>query len=112
MTTDLVTYYGQTPIIDQLVDKYGVYLEKLGREDKLLLRMALANYVFMQEHSNPDKYTVEMALEDVMSDPGFIKKDWYDICSTLNGLTTLEAETLLEALQHQIRWGNARQVVS
>ena len=61
-----------------------MYLKKLGREDKLLLRMALANYVFMQEHSNPDKYTVEMALEDVMSDPGFIKKDWYDICSTLS----------------------------
>ncbi|AUB43487.1 hypothetical protein COO91_09668 (plasmid) [Nostoc flagelliforme CCNUN1] len=154
MTTDLVTYYGQTPIIDQLVDKYGVYLEKLDREDKLLLRMTLANYAFMQEHSNPDKYTVEMALEDVLSDPGFIKRplakvlfarggkrekvkgegentkpfplspspfpdfckkskeDWCNICSVLNGLTTLEAETILEALQHQIRWGNARQAVN
>ncbi|AUB44546.1 hypothetical protein COO91_10779 (plasmid) [Nostoc flagelliforme CCNUN1] len=34
MATDLVTYYGQTPIIDQLVNKYGVYLEKLNRETK------------------------------------------------------------------------------
>ncbi len=32
MSKDLVTYYGQTERIDQLVDKYGVYLEQLNRE--------------------------------------------------------------------------------
>lgn len=49
MTTDLVTYYGQTEKINQLVDNYGAYLEKLNRVTKLLLRMTLAHFVFIQE---------------------------------------------------------------
>ncbi|MBW4457228.1 MAG: hypothetical protein KME55_33730 [Nostoc indistinguendum CM1-VF10] len=56
MTTDLVTYYGQTPIIDQLVNKYGVYLEKLNRETKLLLRVTLSTYIVMQQEYTPTEY--------------------------------------------------------
>ena len=41
--TDLVTYYGQTNIIDQLVEKYGACLEQLDRETKVLLRITLAS---------------------------------------------------------------------
>lgn len=44
--------------------------------------------------------------------PDSIPQDLYDVCSVLNGVTTLEAETLLKALQHQIRWGNAQKLVS
>lgn len=62
MTTDLVTYYGQTPIIDQLVDKYGVYLEKLDRETKLLLRVTLSTYIVMQQEYTPSEYPVSTAL--------------------------------------------------
>ncbi|WP_341529938.1 hypothetical protein WKK05_11850 [Nostoc sp. UHCC 0302] len=118
MTTDLVTYYGQTPIIDQLLDKYGVYLEKLDRETKLMLRMALATYVFTQEKDSSTKHTVADALEDALSNIGLLvsyplyKNLFENVCSVLDELTTLEAEILLEALQHQIRWGNARQVVN
>jgi hypothetical protein len=115
MTTDLVTYYGQTPIIDQLVDKYGAYLQKLNRETKLLLRVTLSTYIVMLQEYTPTEYPVSTALEDALCElviPDSIPQDLYDACSVLNGLTTLEAETLLEALQHQIRWGNARQVVS
>ncbi|MBC1224536.1 hypothetical protein GNF10_26010 [Nostoc sp. UCD121] len=111
MTTDLVTYYGQTPTIDQLVNKYGVYLEKLNRETKLLLRVTLSTYIVMQQEYTPTEYPVSTALEDALCElviPDSIPQDLYDVCSALDELTTLEAETILEALQHQIRWGNAR----
>ncbi|MBG1271146.1 hypothetical protein [Nostoc sp. WHI] len=115
MTTDLVTYYGQTPTIDQLVENYGAYLEKLDRETKLLLRTVLTNYVFMRERHEPSSYTLIEASRDALF-VTFIGMDTpqllVDICSQLNGLTTHEAETILEALQHQIRWGNARQAVN
>jgi hypothetical protein len=113
--TDLVTYYGQTEKIDQLVEKYGRYLEKLDRETKLLLRITLSTYIFMQQEYNSTEYPVLAALEDALCElliSDSIPQDLYDICSVLEGLTVDEAETLLEALQHQIRWGNARLMVS
>ncbi len=115
MSTDLVTYYGQTNRIDQLVDKYGGYLEQLNRETKLLLRVILSTYVFMQEEQAPGEYSLKTALEDALCELVIydsIPQDLYEICSQMAGLTVDEAETLLEALQHQIRWGNARMVVS
>ncbi|MBG1265531.1 hypothetical protein [Nostoc sp. WHI] len=115
MRTDLVTYYGQTPTIDQLVDNYGAHLEKLSRETKLLLRVTLSTYIVMQQEYTPTEYPVSTALEDGLCElviPDSIPQDLYDVCSVLNGLTIDETETILEALQHQIRWGNARQVVS
>ena len=115
MATDLVTYYGQTPIIDQLVDKYGVYLEKLDRETKLLLRIVLTNYVFMQEKHEPSSYTLIEASRDALF-VTFLGMDTpqvlVGICSQLKGLTQDEAETILSALQHQIRWGNAQKFAS
>ncbi|MDZ8190035.1 MAG: hypothetical protein RMX96_35020 [Nostoc sp. ChiSLP02] len=47
MSKDLVTYYGQTDRIDQLVGKYGAYLEQLTRDTKLLFRITLSTYVLM-----------------------------------------------------------------
>jgi hypothetical protein len=47
MATDLVTYYGQTDLINQLVDNYGAHLERLDRETKLLLRVTLSTYIVM-----------------------------------------------------------------
>ncbi|MHC5937100.1 hypothetical protein [Nostoc sp.] len=115
MTTDLVTYYGQTDLINQLVDKYGVYLEKLDRETKLLLRIVLTNYVFMQERHEPSSYTLIEASRDALF-IRFIGVDMpqvlVDICSQLKGLTQNEAETILSALQHQIRWGNAQKLAN
>ncbi|MFN6564244.1 MAG: hypothetical protein RMY28_031245 [Nostoc sp. ChiSLP01] len=116
MTTDLVTYYGQTEKINELVDNYGAYLEKLDRGTKLLLRMTLAHFVFIQEQkSHSAEYTLTDALKEALfvrfrSD--FIPKDLSNVCSVLKGLTADEAETLLEALQHQIRWGNAQKLTS
>ena len=115
MATDLVTYYGQTPIIDQLVNKYGVYLEKLDRETKLLLRVTLSTYIFMQQEYTPSESPVSTALEDGLCElmiPDSIPQDLHDVCSVLNGLTTHEAETILEAIQHQIRWGNAQKLAN
>jgi hypothetical protein len=115
MTTDLVTYYGQTDLINELVNNYGVYLEKLNRETKLLLRVTLSTYIVMQQEYSPIEHPLSTALEDALCElviPDSIPQDLYDVCSVLEGLTTGEAETILEALQHQIRWGNAQKLVS
>ena len=112
MTTDLVTYYGQTDLIDQLVNNYGSYLEKLNREIKLLLRVTLSTYVVMQQEYSPSEYPVSTALEESLCEPVIpdsIPQDLYDVCSVLDGITAEEAEIILEALQHQLRWGNARE---
>ena len=114
-TTDLLTYYVQTDKINQVVEKYGGYLEQLDRETKLLLRMTLTQYVFMQEKSNPVNYTVIDASRDALFVSFIcenIPQKLSDICSQLEGLTQDEAEALLEALQHQLRWGNARSVLN
>ncbi|WP_226889889.1 hypothetical protein [Nostoc sp. MG11] len=66
MATDLVTYYGQTSRIDQLVDKYGACLEQLNRETKLLFRITLSTYIFMQEEQTPGEYSLKTALEDAL----------------------------------------------
>lgn len=110
-TTDLVTYYGQTEKIHQLVEKHGAYLEQLDRKTKLLLRTTLSQYVFMQQICTPDNYLVTEALKDgdferFLCDG--IPEVLINLCSELNGLTVDDAETILEALQHQLRWGNAR----
>ncbi|WP_414565731.1 MULTISPECIES: hypothetical protein [unclassified Anabaena] len=113
--SDLVTYYGQTNRIDKLVEKYGDYLEKLDRETKLLLRITLSTYVFMQEEQNPTDYLVTTALENALYElviADSLPQDLFDVCQQLERLSIDEAETLLEALQHQIRWGNAQVVVN
>lgn len=115
MSTDLVTYYGQTDLIDQLVNNYGGYLEKLNRETKLLLRVTLSTYVVMQQEYSPSEYPVSTALEKSLYElviPDSIPQDLYDVCAVLDGITTDEAETILEALQHQLRWGNAQKIAS
>ncbi|MEH1886128.1 hypothetical protein [Nostoc sp.] len=53
---DLVTYYGQTEKIDQLVEKHGGYLEQLDRKTKLLLRTTLSQYVFMRQKQKPLRF--------------------------------------------------------
>ena len=63
----------------------------------------------MRERHEPSSYTLIEASRGALF-VTFLGMDMpqllVDICSQLNGLTTLEA------LQHQIRWGNARQAVN
>jgi hypothetical protein len=111
MSKDLVTYYGQTPRIDELAKKYGAYLEAVNRENKLLLRIALSSYILMQQEYTPEEYPLSTALEDGLSElliPDTIPQELYDVCDLLKGLTVDEAESILDALQHQLRWGNAQ----
>lgn len=97
MSRNLVTYYGQTNRIDSLVEKYGSYLEQLDRETKLLLRMTLTHYVFMQQQCNPDNYTVLEALGDTLF-VRFICEDMpkvlKEVCTGLQGLTVDETESI------------------
>lgn len=103
MSKNLVTYHGQTVRIDQLVEKYGAYLEELDRETKLLLRMTLTHYVFMQQQCNPHNYTVLEALQDAL----FVRflcenipRVLQELCSGLEGLTIDETESILDALNN------------
>lgn len=102
--SNLVTYYGQTDLVNQLVDKYGQYLERLDRRTKLLFRTILSDYVFRAD-SMSLKETAEHIFTRLLI--GVIPEELFDICLMLDGLTVMEAEGLLEALQHQIRWGNS-----
>ncbi|GAX38915.1 hypothetical protein [Nodularia sp. NIES-3585] len=103
--SNLVTYYGQTDLVNKLVDKYGQYLEQLDRRTKLLLRTILSYYVFRANSSL--KETAEKIFTSLLI--GAIPEELFDICLILEGITVDEAEGLLEALQHQLRWGNAKQ---
>lgn len=102
--SNLVTYYAQTSLINELVDKYGQYLERLDRRTKLLFRTILSDYVFRAD-SMSLKETAERIFTRLLI--GAIPEELFDICLMLDGLTVMEAEGLLEALQHQIRWGNS-----
>ncbi|ABA25013.1 hypothetical protein Ava_B0303 (plasmid) [Trichormus variabilis ATCC 29413] len=111
MSQDLLIYNGQSNRIDQLIGRYGAYLEALTREIKLLLRITLSTYVLMQQEYSSTEYPVSEALEDALSQlviPHNVPQDLFDICSQLEGLTVDEAESLLDALQYQLYWGNAR----
>ena len=103
--SNLVTYYGQTDLVNQLVDKYAQYLEQLDRRTKLLFRTILSDYVFRAD-SMSLKENAEKIFNSLLI--GAIPEQLFDICLMLEGLTVIEAEGLLEALQHQIRWGNAQ----
>ncbi|MCC2692881.1 hypothetical protein IQ240_09815 [Nodularia sp. LEGE 04288] len=105
MMSNLVTYYGQTDLVNKLVDKYGQYLEQLDRRTKLLFRTILSDYVFRAD-SMSLKETAEKIFTSLLI--GAIPEKLFDICLILEGITVDEAESLLEALQHQLRWGNAQ----
>ncbi len=102
---NLVTYYGQTDLVNKLIDKYGQYLEKLDRRTKLLFRTILSDYVFRADVMSL-KETAEKIFTSLFI--GAIPEELFDICLILEGITVDEAEGLLEALQHQLRWGNAQ----
>ncbi|MBD2364880.1 hypothetical protein H6G36_27570 [Anabaena minutissima FACHB-250] len=105
-----LTYYGQTARIDQLVEKYGAYLEKLNAEIKLLLRIILSTYVFKCELV---EYSITKTLEDcTLIIPESNSQDLNDICIQLEGLTVDEAESILDALQYQLHWGNAQKIMN
>lgn len=113
MSKDLLTYYGQTERINQLVDVYGAYLEQVDREVKLMLRITLSHYVLMKQHCNSSDYAVKESLHDALF-VRYITKNipqiLINICAQLEGLTIDEAESLLDALQHQLHWSYAQEV--
>ncbi|MBW4566199.1 MAG: hypothetical protein KME32_35045 [Mojavia pulchra JT2-VF2] len=115
MSKDLVIYNGQSNRIDQLVGKYGGSLEVLSRETKLLLRITLSTYVLVQREYTSTEYPVSEAVEDALCQlviPHNVPQDLYDVCSLLEGLTVDEAESILDALQYQLHWGNARTIIN
>ncbi|WP_225895799.1 hypothetical protein [Dendronalium phyllosphericum] len=80
-----------------------------------MFRITLSTYVLMQQEYSASEYSMSTALEDALCEliiPDSIPQDLYDICSQLEELTVDEAESILEALQHQLRWGNAHRNVN
>lgn len=90
-----VTYYIQTPAIDQLVAKYGNFLEKLSRGQKLFLLMELAQDAYDEEG-------------DYGNESAVLEFDMADLTYSLQGDEILG---LIEALIVQLRH-NSHQVVA
>jgi hypothetical protein len=99
-----VTYYAQTPDLDELVEEFGSQLEKLSREDKLGLRMLLGAYIYLKEIE--DEWTLDAVVtETPLYEPSEQLDEAIDI---LNEIDPDAAEGLIEALTAQLRHGNAR----
>lgn len=99
-----VTYYTQASKIDEFVNCFGVTLEHLNNEDKLLLRAVLAYWAYKIRYSDI-KCTLNDALIYVTENSSpkcqFNSKKAIAI---LEGITNDEVEGLLECLTTQLRW--------
>lgn len=94
--------------LDQLTEKFGGQLELLNRFQKLQLRAILTYFVLGREMMSDD-YSIDSAVYDIQLWQLFIPdEELQDALETLNGITIQDAESLLEALQAQCRFGNAR----
>lgn len=85
-------------ILDQMVSRYGDYLEKLDSEQKLALRAVLSFYLFYKLKYYND-YSVNDAIIDAM--PECTQASISTVVSTLEGISTNNAERLLKFLTDQ-----------
>ena len=85
-------------ILSEIVSRYGDYLEKLDSEQKLALRAVLSFYLFYKLKYYSD-YSVNDAIIDAM--PECTQASISTIISTLEGISTNNAEGLLKFLTDQ-----------
>lgn len=85
-------------ILDEMVSRYGDYLERLDSEQKLALRAVLSFYLFYKLKYYSD-YSVNDAIIDAM--PKCTQVSISTIISTLEGISSENAEGLLKFLTDQ-----------
>ncbi|MBD2471435.1 hypothetical protein [Nostoc sp. FACHB-145] len=105
----LINSVDKTPLI-VFNFKFLIFNFELEQSD-----LTLAHYAFMQQFCKSDDYSVLEALQDALF-VRFICEEMPrvlpQVCSELEGITIDETETILDALQHQLHWGNARLLVN
>ncbi len=85
-------------ILDEIVSRYGDYLERLDSEQKLALRAVLSFYLFYKLKYYSD-YSVNDAIIDAM--PECTQASISTMISTLEGISSENAEGLLKFLTDQ-----------
>lgn len=83
-------------IISEIEWRYGSYLERLTREDKLALRSVLSKYIYYNEFL--DNYLISDAITDTMPD---LEASICSVMITLEGITTTSAEMLIKFVTDQ-----------
>lgn len=101
-----VTYYIQCDRINTLVEKLGAELDLLDRDQKLQLRITLTHFIWGRDHIN--EYSLQDAYEEALGEVCVGDSGMDLALDILRDITTEEAEALIEALQAQCRYGNAR----
>lgn len=101
-----VTDYIQTGCINNLVEKFGAELEQLDRDQKLQLRITLTYFIWGRDQI--DGYSLQDAYEEALGELVVRDLDIDKVFGILENITTDVAEALIEALQVQCRYGNAR----
>lgn len=91
---------GETQLV-QLEEKYGSYLERLSREQKLIFRLVLTQYLTYKELVD-DSYTLIKAAIDAFPK---IDKSTNKALTILSRLSHDNCEGLIEMLTVQLRWG-------
>ena len=98
-------YFASTPdgnrdaaILDEMVSRYGDYLERLDSEQKLALRAVLSFYLFYKLKYYND-YSVNDAIIDSM--PECTQASISTVISTPDGISSDNAEGLLKFLTAQ-----------
>lgn len=101
-----VTYYIETACINNLVEKFGAELELLDRDQKLQLRITLTYFIWGRDQI--DGYSLQDAYEESLGELVVRDVEIDKVFKILENVTPQEAEALIETLQTQCRYGNAR----
>lgn len=83
-------------IISEIEWRYGSYLEKLTREDKLALRAVLSKYIYYNEFL--DNYLISDAITDTIPD---LEAGICSVMITLEKISTRSAEMLIKFVTDQ-----------
>ena len=86
----------ESQIIAQLEMHFGLYLEKLNREDKLALRLVLSRYIYYTDFIN--NYSLEDAITDTMPN---VEASICEAILALEGISLRNAELLIGIVTNQ-----------
>lgn len=103
-----VKFFTSSEPLDQLTEQFGGQLEFLDRLQKLQLRTVLTYFVLGREMMGDD-YIIDSAVYDIQLWQLFTPDEQLQSAiERLRDVTVQDAESLLEALQAQCRYGNAK----
>lgn len=102
-----VTYFIEDSTINLLTQRFGSYLEQLDRAQIIQVRVLLTNFLLGQEMMG-EGYTVSDAWMDSSLHLLVADESVVEVADLLDGVTIVQVEVLLSALQERCTLGNAR----